>query len=105
QGPLRRRGEEVAALRVRARNCVRAALQAHRVELAASTARLATLGPAATLRRGYAVVQRVTAAGGASVLSSSSGVAPGTALRIRLADGAIGAEVTETVPTERNPGG
>ncbi|MCB1291266.1 exodeoxyribonuclease VII large subunit [Mycolicibacterium sp.] len=55
-------------------------------------ARLSTLGPAATLARGYAVVQ--TLDGPATVLRSTSGAPAGTALRIRLADGAIGAVST-----------
>ena len=54
------------------------------------SARLATLGPAATLARGYAVVQ---GAGGA-VLRSTADAPAGTALRIRLSDGAIGAVST-----------
>jgi exodeoxyribonuclease VII large subunit len=59
-------------------------------------ARLATLGPAATLARGYAVVQRVDGAapGSASVLRSSADAPAGTQVRIRLADGAVGAVST-----------
>ncbi len=59
-------------------------------------ARLSTLGPAATLARGYAVVQTLdgAAAGGASVLRSTADAPAGTILRIRLGDGAIGAEST-----------
>ncbi len=59
-------------------------------------ARLTTLGPAATLARGYAVVQRVagTGAGSASILRSPADAPTGTALRIRVADGAIGAVST-----------
>ncbi len=55
-------------------------------------ARLSTLGPAATLARGYAVVQRVV--GSAAVLRSADDAAPGTTLRIRLSDGAVGAVST-----------
>lgn len=56
------------------------------------TARLATLGPAATLARGYAVVQRLDVdAGGAAVLRSAPDAPAGTPLRIRLTDGAVGA--------------
>jgi exodeoxyribonuclease VII large subunit len=60
------------------------------------TAQLATLGPAATLARGYAVVQTVGAGGGgrAPILRSTAEAPEGTALRIRLADGAIGAVST-----------
>jgi exodeoxyribonuclease VII large subunit len=62
-------------------------------------ARLATLGPAATLARGYAIVQAevqtVQAAGAASkpmeVLRSINDAPPGTRLRVRVADGAVSA--------------
>lgn len=53
------------------------------------TARLATLGPAATLARGYAVVQVLD--GSATVLRSTADAPAGTPLRIRLSDGAVGA--------------
>ena len=58
------------------------------------SARLATLGPAATLARGYAVVQVSGGPGSASVLRSTADAPEGTALRIRVADGAIGAVST-----------
>jgi exodeoxyribonuclease VII large subunit len=53
------------------------------------SARLTTLGPAATLARGYAVVQTVPASGSATVLRSFHDAPAGTRLRIRVADGAI----------------
>jgi exodeoxyribonuclease VII large subunit len=56
-------------------------------------ARLATLGPAATLARGYAVVQAVPAGGGPSqpmqVLRSVQDAPAGTRLRVRVSDGAV----------------
>jgi exodeoxyribonuclease VII large subunit len=55
------------------------------------SARLATLGPAATLARGYAVVQTVGAAGSAAVLRSVDDAPAGTTLRVRVGDGAIAA--------------
>ncbi len=55
------------------------------------SARLATLGPAATLARGYAVVQTIGAAGSAAVLRSVDDAPAGTALRVRVGDGAIAA--------------
>jgi exodeoxyribonuclease VII large subunit len=55
------------------------------------SARLATLGPAATLARGYAVVQAVTPDGRAGVLRSTADAPTGTALRVRVGDGAIAA--------------
>ena len=56
-------------------------------------ARLTTLGPAATLARGYAVVQRVVADGDPEVLRSVEDAPPGTQIRVRLADGAVRAAV------------
>jgi len=55
------------------------------------SARLATLGPAATLARGYAVVQAVTPEGRLAVLRSTADAPAGTALRVRVGDGAIAA--------------
>jgi exodeoxyribonuclease VII large subunit len=57
-------------------------------------ARLATLGPAATLARGYAVVQTVPAAGSSEamrVLRSVDDAPAGTRLRVRVCDGAVAA--------------
>ena len=56
------------------------------------SARLTTLGPAATLARGYAVVQRLD--GSAAVLRSTVDAPQGARLRIRLSDGAVGAVST-----------
>ncbi|OBH87237.1 exodeoxyribonuclease VII large subunit [Mycobacterium sp. E2989] len=55
------------------------------------SARLATLGPAATLARGYAVVQAVPDTGAPAVLRSVSDAPAGRRLRVRVADGAIAA--------------
>ena len=52
-------------------------------------ARLVTLGPAATLARGYAVVQRVVPGDDPEVLRSVADAPPGTQLRIRVADGSV----------------
>ena len=55
-------------------------------------ARLATLGPAATLARGYAVVQMIPSAEQRRRCCGRSDDAPaGTRLRVRVADGAIAA--------------
>ncbi len=56
-------------------------------------ARLQTLGPAATLARGYAVVQRMVAGGDPEVLRSVDDAPPGTQIRVRVADGAVTAAV------------
>ncbi|WP_297824511.1 exodeoxyribonuclease VII large subunit [Mycobacterium sp.] len=54
------------------------------------SARLATLGPAATLARGYAVVQTVGPAE-TQVMRSVDDAPVGTRLRVRVADGAVAA--------------
>lgn len=56
-------------------------------------ARLQTLGPAATLARGYAVVQRMVAGSDPEVLRSVDDAPPGTQIRVRVADGAVTAAV------------
>ena len=61
-------------------------------------ARLATLGPAATLARGYAVVQTVPDGGAPAVLRSAADAPAGTRLRVRVADGAVSA--TSEGPTD-----
>lgn len=83
------RTAEVGQARAAGRRDIRrlVAVQSERVGHLA--ARLATLGPAATLARGYAVVQVLD--GSATVLRSTADAPAGTALRIRLSDGAVGA--------------
>lgn len=56
-------------------------------------ARLATLGPAATLARGYAVVQRIVPDGDPEVVRSVEEMPPGTQVRVRVGDGAARAAV------------
>ena len=87
------RAEEIARLHAAARRDVRRVLE--RAETANShlRARLSTLGPAATLARGYAVVQRIDRSGGAQVLRATTEAPAGSTLRIRVADGALHATV------------
>lgn len=98
--PLTEHGRLVADLRGRADRALLGGLRTAQEGLTHTAARLATLGPAATLARGYAVVQRVSAgsragaAGPAPVLRSVAEAPAGTELRIRLCDGALGAVVT-----------
>lgn len=88
------RVQEVARLRTDARRDVRRQLETASTATASLRARLVTLGPAATLARGYAVVQRVDGHG-AHVLRSVGEAPGGTALRIRLAAGAVHAIAKE----------
>ncbi|WP_300008573.1 exodeoxyribonuclease VII large subunit [Pseudonocardia sp.] len=85
---------EVERLRDAARGSVERGLDRRGVEIEHLRARLTTLGPAATLARGYAVVQRlVDGPGPPPVLRSVGEVAAGAVLRIRVADGAVPATV------------
>ena len=87
---LEHRDTEVVRLRDAAGACAVRGLDRRATELEHLTARLAALGPAATLARGYAIVQRVDG-DARPVLRSVTEVAPGDALRIRVGDGAVGA--------------
>ncbi len=94
--PLDERGRVVTDLRARADRALLGGLRAAQEGLMHTTARLTALGPAATLARGYAVVQRVHGATSAPalVLRSVADAPEGTELRVRLCDGALGAVVT-----------
>lgn len=81
------RAEEVARAVAAARRDIRRLIAAETDHVGHLSARLATLGPAATLARGYAVVQNLSAAG--AVLRSAQDAPAGTRLRIRVADGAV----------------
>ncbi len=84
---------------VRLRNAMRGSLlrglDRRDADLGHVRARLSTLGPAATLARGYAIVQRVPDGVGVvlPLLRSVTEAEPGTRLRIRVADGAVAATV------------
>ena len=56
-------------------------------------ARLATLGPAQTLARGYAIVQNLDDDG--RVARARTDLPEGARVRIRVADGAVAAQVTQ----------
>ena len=77
----------VDGLRSRARRTVLAGLAAAEADLAHSRARVAALSPAATLERGYAVVQ----AADGTVVRDPADVAAGDALRLRVAGGSLDA--------------
>ncbi len=99
--PLRLVGDraaEVHRARAAMRREVRRLVAAESDRVGHLGARVSTLGPAATLARGYAVVQSLS--GPAAVLHSSADAPAGTPLRIRLADGAIGAVSTGREETE-----
>ncbi|WP_298178691.1 exodeoxyribonuclease VII large subunit [Saccharomonospora sp.] len=94
-GPIERRADEIEAQVERGRRAILTTVGHEQSALASARARLAALGPAATLERGYAVVQYLDSEGEFRVLRSVSEVAEGTPLRVRVADGAIRATAGE----------
>ncbi|WP_114454489.1 exodeoxyribonuclease VII large subunit [Halopolyspora algeriensis] len=92
-GPLERRAEQIDVLRERSRRAVLAEVSAEQHRLAATRSRLTALGPAATLTRGYAIVQRMSEHG-PSVVRSVDDAGPGTRLRVRVSDGSVYAVVS-----------
>jgi exodeoxyribonuclease VII large subunit len=84
---LTARAEEVHRARTAARRDVTRLVSSETDRVGHLSARLATLGPAATLARGYAVVQIVSDS--MAVLRSIVDAPAGTRLRIRVADGAV----------------
>ena len=85
------RAEEVHRARSAVRRDISRLVAAESERVGHLAARLATLGPAATLARGYAVVQTVPTAKPMGVLRSVDDAPPGTRLRVRVADGAVAA--------------
>jgi exodeoxyribonuclease VII large subunit len=88
---LTARTEEVHRARSAIRRDISRLVAAETERVGHLAARLATLGPAATLARGYALVQTVPAAGPAAVLRSVNDAPAGTRLRVRVSDGPVAA--------------
>jgi len=88
---LTARADEVHRARSAVRRDISRLVAAEMERTGHLSARLATLGPAATLARGYAVVQTLPDAGPAAVLRSVDDAPAGTRLRVRVADGAVAA--------------
>ncbi|MFC6014911.1 exodeoxyribonuclease VII large subunit [Plantactinospora solaniradicis] len=82
---LDQRNAEVTALRDRAARCVEHRLGTATGDLRHTVARLRALSPAATLHRGYAIVQRADG----HVVRASADVTAGDPLRLRLAQGEL----------------
>jgi exodeoxyribonuclease VII large subunit len=85
------RAEEIHRARSAVRRDIARLVAAETERVGHLAARLATLGPAATLARGYAVVQTVPATGPPAVLRTVDDAPAGTRLRVRVADGAVAA--------------
>jgi len=88
---LTARAEDVHRARSAVRRDISRIIDVQTERVGHLSARLATLGPAATLARGYAVVQAVTPEGRSAVLRSTADAPAGTGLRVRVGDGAIAA--------------
>jgi exodeoxyribonuclease VII large subunit len=93
---LAERSTRVIELRGRASVCLRHRLDRAQDDLVHQLARVRSLSPLATLRRGYAVVQTPTG----EVVSSSQQVTVGGSLVVRLADGRLETDVTAVHPEE-----
>lgn len=88
--PVLQRREEIERAQLQLRREMRSQLATAAAETASLRARVSTLGPAATLARGYAVVQVVPRDGSApEVVTTVEQSPPGSQLRIRVADGSI----------------
>ena len=85
------RADEVGRARSAVRRDITRLIDTQAEHVGHLSARLATLGPAATLARGYAVVQTVGADGSTAVLRSVDDAPAGSRLRVRVGDGAIAA--------------
>ena len=82
---VERQAEAVATLRDRARRCLSSALDRAGDDLSHTRGRLVALSPAATLERGYAVVQRPDE----SVVRAAADVKKDDELLVRFSDGRI----------------
>ncbi|WFF02917.1 exodeoxyribonuclease VII large subunit [Micromonospora sp. WMMD964] len=86
---VEQRATELTALRQRAGRCLEHRLSAADDDLRHTVARLRALSPAATLDRGYAIVQRADG----HVVRAAAEVGKGDPLRVRLSDGELAATV------------
>ncbi|HET7667093.1 MAG TPA: exodeoxyribonuclease VII large subunit [Mycobacterium sp.] len=82
---LTARADEIHRARAAARRDITRLVAAESDRIGHLAARLTTLGPAATLDRGYAVVQTVSGA----ILRTTADAPAGTRLRVRVSDGAV----------------
>ena len=88
------RAADVAALRQRAGRHLRHRLEVAEGDLRHTLARVRAVSPAATMHRGYAIVQRADG----HVVRAASEVAAGDPVRVRLAEGELAATVDTATP-------
>ncbi len=94
---IERRAQQVDELTGRARRCVAATLARAQDDVGHTRARLLALSPAATLRRGYAIVQRPDG----TIVRAAAHVATGDNLFIRFAEDQLA--VTAASDPDRDP--
>jgi exodeoxyribonuclease VII large subunit len=88
---LNQRADDIGRLQQRAERSLDHRLRGAADELRHTVARLRALSPAATLKRGYAIVQRADG----HVVRAAGEVSKGDRLRVRLADGELQASVEQ----------
>ena len=99
--PIETRREEISRALDLARRDISQLLARERERVTGLRARVATLGPAATLARGYSVVQVIPRDGTPPEVVTEIGQAPpGSQLRIRVTDGSITAAGMSTRPAD-----
>ncbi|MBB4854858.1 exodeoxyribonuclease VII large subunit [Mycobacteroides chelonae] len=91
------RQDEISIARTALRRDVQRLVDMESQRVGHLSAQLATLGPAATLARGYSVVQRVRDDGTVEVLRTVADAPAGASLRVRVSDGAVTATVTNSL--------
>jgi exodeoxyribonuclease VII large subunit len=89
---LNQRADEIGRLQERSGRSLDHRLRSAADDLRHTVARLRALSPAATLERGYAIVQRADG----HVVRAADEVSTGDTLRVRLADGELRASVKDT---------
>ena len=110
---VERRAQQIDELASRSRRCLSAMLTRANDEIAHTRARLLALSPAATLRRGYAIVQQDpgSAAGrgrdshARAIVRSAAQVAAGDRLLIRFSDDELTVTATPAGPAPPLPSG
>ena len=99
--PINARRDELERSRALMKREVTYLLERERNKVTALRAQVSALGPAATLERGYAIVQVVPRDGsGPEVVTSYEQSPPGSQLRIRVGDGSITAAAMAAKPAD-----
>lgn len=99
--PIRQRREELERARLMMRRDIEHLLDREGTKVASLRSQITTLGPSATLDRGYAIVQVLPRDGSdPEVVTSYTQSPPGSQLRIRVGDGSITAASMAAKPAD-----